>query len=145
MTTTTSGSELAYPPRVTEFTKPFWEGLREGTLRTTRCASCEHVTFPPKPICPGCWSREVEWVDLGGGGALYSYTEVSAAPAIFADEVPYVLCLVDLDEGVRCLSRILAPFDRLRPDMRVRLQVRETEPTHLFDFVIDDSIREGAA
>ena len=90
---------LAYPPRVTAFTATFWDGLREGKFRTTRCLRCRHITFPPKPVCPECWSDDLEWIDLSGRGILRSYTEVSAAPAIFAAEAPYVLCLVDLDEG----------------------------------------------
>ena len=130
---------LAYPPRRTEFTEPFWDGLAAGVLRTTRCAGCAHLTFPPKPICPECWGSELEWVDLAGRGTLYSYTEVSVAPATFAGEAPYVLCLVDLDEGIRCLSRIDAPWDALRPDLRVRMRVRETEPVRLFEFEVDDS------
>lgn len=133
-TTTT----LPYVPRVTAFTKPFWDGLDEGVLRTSRCVRCGHMTFPPKPVCPECWGREVEWVDLSGRGTLYSFTEVSAAPAMFADGAPYVLCLVDLDEGVRCLSRVLASWNELAPDMRVRMVVRDSEPVRLFDFVIDE-------
>lgn len=139
--TTIEPETLVYPPRVTPFTKPFWEGLDRGVLRATRCRICSHMTFPPKPVCPQCWKRNVEWVDLGGRGRLYSFTEVSAAPVTFADEVPYVLCLVDLDEGLRCLSRILAPWEELVPDMRVRVQVRQAQPVSLFDFVIDE---EGA-
>jgi uncharacterized protein len=130
--------ELPYPPRVTEFTKPFWEGLDDGVLRTTRCDKCGYMTFPPKPICPDCWSKNVQWVDLAGRGVLYTYTEVSAAPAMFADETPYVLCLVDLDEGVRCLSRVLASWEELRPGLRVKVAVRDTSPVKLFDFVIDE-------
>lgn len=133
---------LAYPPRVTEFTRPFWDGLAAGTLSTTRCTGCGHMTFPPKPVCPECWASDLEWVELSGKGTLYSFTEVSAAPSTFAAETPYVLCLVDLDEGVRCLSRILAPYDSLVPDTRVRLRIRESEPVRLFEFVIDDE--EGA-
>jgi uncharacterized protein len=132
-------AELAYPPRVTEFTKPFWDGLAEGegVLRTTKCNACNHMTFPPKPICPECWSKDVDWVDLSGKGVLASFTEVSAAPSTFAAEAPYTLCLVDLDEGVRCLSRILATWDELKPDLRVRMVVRQTEPVRLFDFILD--------
>jgi uncharacterized protein len=130
--------ELAYPPRVTEFTRPFWDALEEGVMRTTRCDECGHMTFPPKPLCPNCWTKRVSWVDLAGRGVLYTYTEVSAAPATFADEAPYVLGLVDLDEGVRCLSRVLAPWVELRPGLRVRLSVRQTQPVRLFDFIIDD-------
>ena len=136
---------LAYPPRITAFTAPFWDGLREGKFRTTRCSQCSHMTFPPKPVCPECWSADVEWVDLSGRGLLRSYTEVCAAPAVFAAEVPYILCLVDLDEGVRCVSRVLADWDELQPDMHVKLKIREAEPAYLFDFVLAGEVTDSEA
>ncbi|RNL62807.1 Zn-ribbon domain-containing OB-fold protein [Nocardioides marmoriginsengisoli] len=128
--------QLAYPPRMTEFTAPFWDGLREGRLSTTQCTSCAEISFPPKPLCPGCWSSDVTWIDLRGTGTLRSYTEVSAAPSMFAHEVPYTLCLVDLDEGVRCLSRVRNAWDELVPDARVEVVFREAEPAYLFEFVL---------
>lgn len=130
--------QLPYPPRITEFTKPFWEGLRDNRFTTTSCLKCEHITFPPKPICPNCWSADVTWIELSGTGALRSYTEVCAAPAMFAAEVPYILCLVDLDEGVRCLSRVRAEWGSLHPDARVRIRYRAAEPSYLFEFELDD-------
>jgi uncharacterized OB-fold protein len=130
-----STEQLAYPPRVTEFTATFWNGLRESRFQTTKCLACEHLTFPPKPICPNCWSSAVQWIELRGTGVLRSYTEVCAAPSMFAAEAPYVLGLVDLDEGVRCLSRIDAAWDDLRPDDHVEVRFREAEPAYLFEFV----------
>ncbi|MGW4335431.1 Zn-ribbon domain-containing OB-fold protein [Rhodococcus koreensis] len=129
--------QLAYPPRVTPFTETFWDGLRDGVFQTTACTKCQHMTFPPKPICPACWSQEVEWRRLSGNGVLRSFTEVSAAPAIFAAEAPYVLCLVDLDEDIRCLSRVDATWDELAPDLRVKVRIRDAEPVCLFEFVLD--------
>lgn len=134
-------STLVYPPRMTEFTRTFWDGLKEGRFLTSRCKDCGHLTFPPKPICPECWKSDLEWVELSGRGSLVSYTEVSAAPQMFAHEAPYTLCIVDLDEGVRCVSRVLADWDSLTPDARVRVKFREAEPVYLFDFVLDDDDR----
>ncbi len=134
---------LVYPPRVTEFTRTFWEGLGEGRFLTSRCVRCGHLTFPPKPICPECWGSDVEWVPLSGRGTLVSYTEVSAAPQMFAQEAPYRLCIVDLEEGVRCVSRILDEWDALQPDAPVRLRVREAEPVCLFEFELDPSTSEA--
>ena len=133
-----SENTLVYPPRITEFTRTFWEGLAAGRFLTSRCTDCEHMTFPPKPICPECWEPNVEWVELSGRGTLVSYTEVSAAPQMFAKDAPYTLCIVDLDEGVRCVSRVLADWDDLEPDARVHVVFREAEPTYLFEFVLDD-------
>ncbi len=98
----------AYPPRMTEFTQRFWSDLALGRLTTTRCDACGKLTFPPKPFCPHCWSRAVQWTDLAGRGTLYSQTVIHAAPAAFAHEVPYRVGIVDLDEQVRIATRILA-------------------------------------
>lgn len=130
--------KLAYPPRMTAFTKTFWDALSQKKFLTTRCNACKEMTFPPKPLCPGCWSKDLNWVELKGNGVLRSFTEVSAAPLVFANEAPYVIGLVDLDEGIRCMSRIVAPYDSLKPDMRVRLKIREAEPVCLFDFELDE-------
>ncbi len=132
--------QLAYPPRITPFTKPFWDGLRERRFTTTICENCSHVTFPPKPVCPACWSEKVDWVELKGTGVLRSFTEICAAPLAFAKEAPYIVGLVDLDEGIRCLSRIKAPYDALAPDIRVHVVFREAEPSYLFDFVPERSL-----
>jgi len=91
----------AFPPRMTEFTERFWQGLSNGRFETTRCDDCERLTFPPKPFCPHCWSGRVAWLPLSGRGKLYSQTVVHAAPAAFQDEVPYRVGIVDLEEGVR--------------------------------------------
>lgn len=125
---------LPYPPRVTDFTRPFWTALDEGRLTTTRCRDCGHITFPPKVLCPDCWGRELEWTALSGEGVLRSYTEVWAAPSYFKAEVPYLLGIVDLDEGVRLLSRVRGEWDELSIDIRVELVIRRAEPVSLFEF-----------
>lgn len=126
--------QLAYPPRITPFTEPFWNGLREKRFTTTVCTDCAHMTFPPKPVCPECWSQNVTWTELKGTGVLRSFTEVAIAPLAFAKEAPYVIGLVDLDEGIRCMSRITAPYDTLVPDSPVQVVFREAEPAYLFEF-----------
>jgi uncharacterized OB-fold protein len=100
----------AYPARVSEFTTPFWNALAKGDLISTRCAACGHVTFPPKPLCPNCWSSDVQWKELGTKGVLYSWTRVHAAPKVFAAESPYALGIVDLANGTRLACRLL-PYD----------------------------------
>lgn len=90
-----------YPPRVTDFTKPFWQGLAEGRFLVTRCTRCEHSSFPPKPICPVCWATEITWFEVDTTGKLYSWTRVHAGPAIFDPDLPYVIGIVDLEAGIR--------------------------------------------
>ena len=97
----------SYPPRVSAFTQRFWSALQEGRFETTRCVDCERLTFPPKPFCPHCWSRNISWTPLSGRGKLYSQSVIHAAPAVFRAEAPYRVGIVDLDDGLRIATRIL--------------------------------------
>ena len=95
-----------WAPRVSAFTKPYWDALAAGRLTTTRGRTSGRLTFPPKPFCPYDWGREVEWVELSGRGKLYSQTVIHAVPAVFAGEAPIRNGIVDLDEGLRVGARI---------------------------------------
>ena len=114
----------AYPPRESEFTRPFWQALSQGRWTTTGCKACGRMTFPPKSVCPHCWSPEVEWRALETRGTLYSWTRIHAAPAVFAAEAPYAVGIVDLDCGIRLGCRLVetAGVD-LRPSLPVEMLV----------------------
>ncbi|WP_281783299.1 Zn-ribbon domain-containing OB-fold protein [Sinimarinibacterium flocculans] len=114
----------AYPPRVTEFTLPYWQALAAGRLQTTQCLECGALSYPPKPICPHCWCDRVEWQGIDPQGALYSWTRVHAGPEMFAAEIPYDVGIVDLDAGLRVALRLVARSDRaFDVGMRMRLVV----------------------
>jgi uncharacterized OB-fold protein len=100
-------ADRAYPPRLSGFTRTFWSALGEGRWTTTRCKACARRTFPPKPVCPHCWSPEVEWSELGTQGILYSWTRIHAAPAVFGAEAPYAVGIVDLADGIRLACRLV--------------------------------------
>lgn len=97
-----------YPPVVTEVTKPFWDGLAEGRFLTVRGPNGK-LTFPPRAFDRETLSRDITWAEVSGRGTLYSVTEVHAAPSVFADESPYCVCIVDLEEGIRLATRFLGP------------------------------------
>ncbi len=90
-----------YPPRVTEFTRVFWDALVDGRFLVTRCAACDRHSFPPKPICPYCWTDAILWEEQATSGKIYSWTRVHAGPAIFEADLPYSIGIIDLDSGVR--------------------------------------------
>ena len=118
----------AYPPRVSAFTQPFWEGLKAGRWQTTCCEACGKHTFPPKPVCPHCWSQRMAWKDLGARGALYSWTRIHSAPKVFVDEAPYAVCVVDLDVGLRIATRLVERDGKeFRCGMPVELVVLQYE------------------
>ena len=89
-------------------TQPFWDGVAEGRLRIQRCRSCSRFVFYPRAVCPHCTTGELEWVDAAGRGRVHSYTVVHRAPdPSYREEAPYVVVLVDLEEGVRMMSRLV--------------------------------------
>lgn len=123
----------AYPPRVSAFTEPFWQGLAEGRWQTTRCTACSRFTFPPKPVCPHCWSKDMQWEAFPSTGELYSCTRVHAPPAVFADEAPYALGIIDLDCGLRIAARLLEPdADAYAPGMRMQMVALRYQDGPLF-------------
>ena len=96
-----------YPPKMSEFTRTFWVGLEQGRFLTTRGVVTGRYAFPPKPVSPCDWSEAIAWVELSGRGLLYSYTTMHAVPTAFQAEAPYRVCIVDLEEGVRLVTRLL--------------------------------------
>lgn len=76
---------------------PFWQAAREGRLVAPECTSCRRRHWGPEAACPYCGATWV-WQPSPGRGALYSFSVVyrGATPEF---EVPYVLALVDLDDG----------------------------------------------
>ena len=92
-------------------TAPFWEAAARHELMLPRCDGCGLVFFPPRRFCPGCWSGELSWQPMSGGGAVWTFTEVYVAfyDDTWADDVPYVVAVVELDEGPRLLANIAEP------------------------------------
>jgi hypothetical protein len=94
-------------PEPTPETAEFWEGARRGELRIQRCRSCAKAYFFPRPFCPRCSSKDVEWFTASGKGTLYSYV-INQRPAPgFQDWTPYVIAVVQLDEGPRMMTNII--------------------------------------
>ena len=93
-------------PHLDSDTRPFWEGTRAGELRLQRCRNCGRVIFYPRALCPSCMSDSIDWFRASGKGTIYSHVVVHRAPPGFEDQVPYVVALVDLDEGPRMMTRI---------------------------------------
>ncbi len=95
--------------------RPYWEGLTQGELRIQRCAACSRGVFYPRSICPHCFSDQLTWIVASGKGTIYSYTVAHQAFGPFAAEVPFVVAIVELEEGVRMMTRIVdTPRERVK-------------------------------
>lgn len=102
-------------PRTPE-AKPYWDGLKEHKLMLPKCGDCSAVFFYPRAVCTECQSRNITWIQASGKGKLYSFEILHRA---FVREVkvplPYVLAMIELEEGPRLLSNLI----NIAPDPKV--------------------------
>jgi uncharacterized OB-fold protein len=87
---------------------PYWNAAREHRLLIRKCKDCGTLHFMPRHLCPECWSDQLEWVESKGRGSVHSFTVIRRAPvATFAERTPYVVALIDLDEGPRMIANVV--------------------------------------
>jgi uncharacterized OB-fold protein len=94
-------------PHANATTRPFWAGCIAGRFDVQYCRTCGHRQFPPRFACTVCRGTDFEWRTSSGAGTVYSYTVVHRAPLdSFKADVPYVLAIVELEEGVRTMMNV---------------------------------------
>jgi uncharacterized OB-fold protein len=84
----------------------FAQYLKDGRLMGSKCKTCGSTSFPPRADCDKCMSDEFEFFEMSGKARLHTYTKIVAAPTGFEDVAPYIVGVVDLDEGGRALAWI---------------------------------------
>jgi len=99
----------------------YQERLSQGRFEIQKCAGCGKHVFYPRVLCPHCGADRLAWVAPSGRGVVYSTTVVRRKPADGGD---YNVALVDLEEGVRMMSRVaeIAP-ETVRIGMKVKARV----------------------
>lgn len=119
-----AGPDIAKPqPRPTAETLPFWQACAQGRLIFQRCADCGRAQFPPRNRCSNCHADALAWHESSRLGAVHTFTVVHRAPTpAFKSMLPYVIALIDLDEGVRMMTNLRAAQpDKLAIGDRVRV------------------------
>lgn len=103
--TTTAKKPL---PTISDFNRPFWQAARNHELRLQRCDECNLIWAPNGPVCPRCLSAKFHWEKLSGRGTVASWVEFHRLyiPA-FADELPYSVAFIELEEGPRIISNVI--------------------------------------
>lgn len=95
-------------PAITDLNRDYFEGCALGELRLRRCLRCDARFRFAHSWCPRCWSADLGWDRAGGQGRVSHFSIVHQAPyEAFEDDAPYVIALVDLDEGVRMMTNII--------------------------------------
>lgn len=96
--------------------------LDQGKFLIQHCSQCKRHIYFPRELCPHCGSDQVQLVAPGGRGTVHAVTTVRRKPEAGGD---YNVSLVDLDEGVRLMSRIAnLPVDAVRIGQRVQARVQ---------------------
>lgn len=95
-------------PKIDPVNRGFWENARAGRLSVQRCDNCQDIHFPGSPVCPRCLSSDQSWTPVSGRGTLLSWVRFHRAYWDgFRAELPYLVCLVGLEEGPLLISNIL--------------------------------------
>ena len=95
-------------PTITDLNRDFWEGCKQGRLRMQKCGGCGHIRYPIIHVCPRCLSYEYQWTDLSGRGSVFSYVVFHQIyNKAFAQDVPYNVALVQLEEGPRMYGNVV--------------------------------------
>jgi len=79
--------------------KDYSEALKKGKLLGLKCRSCGATTCPPKMTCQECASPELDVTELSGSGKIVTLTVINVGPEGREAEAPYIVVLVELDEG----------------------------------------------
>lgn len=110
-------------PVITDLTRPFWTGAKNGKLMLQKCKRCATFNFHPKPWCIECGSRELDWTESRPFGTVYSYTVSRSVAMNFSGwqaELPVLMCLIDLDDNARMYGQVThCSPEELRIGMRV--------------------------
>jgi uncharacterized OB-fold protein len=93
-------------PVVSSDTAFFWEGTAAGELRIQHCPTCGRLRHPPGPMCPSCGADKQDWIVASGRGTVFSYV-VHHHPNVPGKTLPFVVALVELEEGVRMLGELV--------------------------------------
>lgn len=95
-------------PEVQPWSQKFWEGTKEGKLLIQYCKDCKAKIFYPRKVCPECWSDNLDWMEGSGKAKIFTFTTAyGMVEPRFMDELPYTIAYVDLEEGIRMMTRIV--------------------------------------
>jgi enoyl-CoA hydratase/carnithine racemase/uncharacterized OB-fold protein len=95
-------------PVIQPWTKEFWKATKQGKLLVQHCNDCGSNIFFPKKVCPECWSENLTWIEASGKANVNTYTVMlDMVEPKFIKDLPYVLAMVDLPEGIRMTTRIV--------------------------------------
>ena len=114
-------------PMIGRDSRFFWEGTQAGELRIQVCNACGATRFPPGPACQHCPAYDRGYRVASGLGTVFSYV-VHRYPPMPGKDLPIVIALIDLDEGVRMVGEVVdVADDEIEIGMRLRVDFRRID------------------
>jgi hypothetical protein len=119
----TEKKSLKPVPMTQPWTEEFWKAAKQHKFLIQHCHDCDINIFYPRKFCPDCWGTNLGWIEASGQGKLHTYTVTHyGVEQRFAGDLPFVLALVDMEEGIRVMTRIVnCKHENLKCDMPVEL------------------------
>lgn len=116
-------------PTPTADTAFFWEAAKNKQLKFQKCTDCGYVRWPSSIACPKCHSLNFEYIISKGVGKIYSFVVYKVAfHETFKNKLPYIVAVVELDEGPHIVSNIInCDPSHLRCEMPVKVVWEEIE------------------
>lgn len=110
----------------------FWREIQQRyNMIGNKCGSCDRVYFPPREPCPYCRREslgKMEKIKLSGKGEIITYTIIHVGSDDFAEQVPYPVAIIKLDEGPKITAQIVdCSVDDLHIGMRVESVFRKIQ------------------
>jgi uncharacterized OB-fold protein len=100
----------------------FYKLLSQNTLMSGKCLKCGKIHLPPRPLCDNCYGAQFEWVQISNEGKLLTYTIIHIAPPQFQDLAPYVIGILQLDDGLKIPGVIQnVPSEQLKIGMTLKV------------------------
>lgn len=105
----------------------YWREIPQRyRFEANKCQGCGKISFPPRLVCDACSSQEFECVKLAETGKVLTYTIIRVPPRQFADQAPYAVGIVELDDGVKIAGQIVdCDFEEIKIGLNVKLEFRK--------------------
>ncbi len=115
-------------PKPSKVSAPFWAAARRHQLVLQRCERCGTFIYYPRSRCPHCFDDRLGWQQVSGRGVVYSFTVVRRAMSRAFGDAPYVLAIVELEEGPRLTTNIVAAPEAVSVGMKVTAHFDDVTP-----------------
>jgi len=105
-----------------------WRKTNERyNLIGTKCETCNTYYMPGRIVCPTCRRKgKITEYKFKGLGKLYSHTIVRVAPEDYEYEIPYILGIIELEEGARIMAQITdCDVENVKDGMAVEVVFRK--------------------